>query len=933
MRAAVIGREDELGAIQAFLEQVRHGPATLVLSGEPGIGKTILWQAGVEQAKRTHRVLSHRAGETEARLSFAALSELLVDVLEETLPSLATPRRHALEVALLLGEPGEKPPDPRAIGLAFLDVLRTLAKASPVLLAVDDLQWLDPSSAGLLEFALRRLRTERVGLLASSRIEPGARVAVDVVRSFADERVQRLSLDPLSRGVLYRLLRERLGLELARPELVRLAEVTGGNPFFALEMGRELTRARGRLAPGRPLPVPGELRKLLGGRLARLHAETREVLLTAAALAGPTVELLAGAHGDGDRTVEALEEAVRAGVLELEDSRVIFSHPLLASVCYEEAPLWRRRAAHGRLTAVVTGVEERARHLALAAGGPDMGVASALDEAADQAAARGATAAAAELSELAAELTLPESPHERRRRRLAAANFHRLAGDRDRAGAILEELLAEVPRGRERADVLFGLALLQRADLPATTRLCEEALLEAEDDDAAGAEIIAFLGWMRVREGDIRGALVHARAQLEKAERVGDPVLLARAIARVTTAETLACDVTPGLIERGVAIEQRLGRSLELHESPTAAHVRLLISLGELDRARVLLQEAEAKAAASGDEGTRAHLLFNLTWLEWFAGRWERALQHAGTVAQLAEQLGDEQLRSLILTARATVDAHLGRVDEARAAADEARAISDAAGNEIFRIWDFAVLGHVELSLGNLRAAERWLRPLPARLVSLGWNDPVEELWPDTIEVLIALGELPLARSYLVQFEERAQRLGGPWPQAAAARCRGLLAATEGDFAVAFEAFERALGEHARMPGAFERGRTLLALGSTRRRAKQKRAARQALEQALAVFDELGARQWAAKTRDELARIGGRRPAPKNLTETEQRVASLAAEGRSNKEIAAALFVSAHTIEAHLSRVYRKLEIRSRAELAHRMAASEDADAEDAAKV
>jgi DNA-binding CsgD family transcriptional regulator len=932
MPAAVIGREDELGSIQAFLEQVRSGPAALVLSGEPGIGKTILWQAGVEQASGTHRVLSYRAGEAEASLSFAALSELLGDVLEEMLPSLAIPRRRALEVALLIVEPSDEPPDPHAVALAFVDVLRTLAESGPVLVAIDDLQWLDPSSAGLLEFALRRLRTERAGLLVSTRIEPGESVAF--VRSLPDGAVQQLSLGPLSRGALYHLLKERLGLELTRPELVRLYEVTGGNPFFALEMGRELARTPARLAPGQPLPVPGNLRKLLGGRLGRLQAETRDVLLTAAALAAPTVEVLAAAHGDSGRTAVALEEAARAGVLELDGSRVSFAHPLLASVCYEEARIWRRRGAHKRLAAVVVDLEERARHHALAAEGPDEGVAAALDESADQAATRGATAVAAELSELAGELTPSDSPDARRRRRLAAANLHRLAGDRDRAGAILDELLADVPRGEERADVLFALALLQRADLPTITRLCEEALLEAEDDDARSAKIIAFLSWMRLRQGDVRGALAHARAQLEKAERVGDPVLLARALARAATIETFACEITPGLVERGVEIERRLKRPLEFHESPTAAYVRRLTSLSELDRARVLLHDAKARAAADGDEGARAHLLFNLTWLELFAGRWERALRHAETVAELAEQLGDEQLRSMILTARATVDAHLGRVDEARAAAEEARVISAAAANDLFRIWDLAVLGHLELSLGNLRVAERYLRPLPARLVSLGWNDPVEELWPDTIEVLIALGELTQARSYLGQFEERAQRLGGPWALAAAARCRGLLAAAEGDLAAAFEAFERALAEHGRMQGTFECGRTLLALGSTRRRAKQKRAAREAFEQALALFEELGARLWAAKAREELTRIGGRRPASKDLTETERRVASLAAQGHSNKEIAAALFVSVHTVEAHLSRIYRKLEIRSRAELGRRIAASEDATIEDtAAKV
>jgi DNA-binding CsgD family transcriptional regulator len=923
MSAAVIGREEELGSIQAFLEEVRSRPGALVLSGEPGIGKTILFDAGVQRAGLIFdRVLTFRGVEAEARLSFAALADLLTDVLEEALPALGGPRRRALEIALLLEEPGDERLDSRAVALAFLDVVRALAASGSVLVAVDDLQWLDASSSRVLLAALRRLREEPVGLLATARVARDAPLPFALERSLPEAMLERLLLEPLSLGVLHRLLKERLGLDLARPELVRLDEVTGGNPFFALEIGRELASARARLAPGRPLPVPGNLRKLLGGRLARLHPDTQDVLLSVSALAEPTVEVLAAAHGDHERTVKALEEAKHAGVIELDESRLRFSHPLLASVCYEETPLWRRRAAHRRLAGPVAEAEERARHLALAADGPDAGVALELDQAAEQAAARGATAAAADLSELASELTPPVSDEERRRRRLAAANFHRLAGDRERAASILDQLLPDA-QGDERADVMLALARSRREAVGRSLELCEAAS-RATSDDARVAEALAFLSFLRILDGDVYGSLAAARAGLERAERVGDPELLSRAIGRVGSAEQFTLDITPGLLERGVVLEQGLPRQLEYPESPIVAFGRRLILLGELDKAREIISHEEEKAAARGDEGTRGQLLFYLIMLEWQAGRWRRGLEHAAAALELAEQLGDEQYKGMVLYGRATVLAHLGDVDEARLVAAEALTIAETTGDAEFPIWNSSLLGFIELSLGNMRAAARHLRPLPRQLVAQGWNEPGDP-WPEAIETLLAVGELDEARSLLALFEERAHRLGVPRGLAPFARCRALLAAAEGDLETAYGWFERALAEHDRAEVPFECGRTLFAFGATQRRAKRQRAARESLERAAAVFEELGARLWAAKARAELARIGGRRPASTALTQTEQRVASLAADGLSNKEIASTLFVSVHTVEAHLSRIYRKLEIRSRAELGRRIDLAKEA--------
>ena len=874
----VVGRDDELGSIQEFLAEVEQGPAALVLSGDAGIGKTILWEAGVEGAReRFSRVLSHRSVEAEASLAFGGLSDLLEPVLEEVAHELPPLRREALEVALLLTGPGVQPPDPRAIGLAFLDVLRVLAERGPVLVALDDLQWLDSSSALVVPLALRRLRDERVGFLATVRTAPDVSAPFELERAFSEGRLARLSLSPLSLGALHNLLRDRLGLELSRPELARLLETSGGNPFFAVELGRELVRTGTRPTARRALRVPESLRELLGGRLDRLPAQSSDLLVYAAALARPTVPLIAAAHGDEDAVLEALDAAARESVVELDDSRVRFAHPLLASICYERTPLWKRRAIHQALAGAVADIEERARHLALAAQAPDAAIAAELEAAAGQAAARGATAAAAELCELAAELTADDHGLARRRR-LHAADFHRLAGNRERAAAMLEQLATEAPAGMERADILFALASTRQPDAPTMVRLCDEALAEATGDDTRCARIRAFRSFAHMFEGDVGAALVDARIALEEAEQVDDPTLIAVAIARVGQAEAYAAEITPGLLERGVEIEERLGLPLEYYESPRVALTRFLMGVGELDQARAILEELEANAAARGDDGTRRQVLWRLSQLEWLAGRWERALSHAAVAHELEGQAQDRRTAGMLGRARALIEADLGLVEEARLSAEAGVAGARAMSYEYFAISSLGVLGRLELALGNLEAAGSRLRELPAQLLSRGVNEPTAPVWADAIETLISVGDLEQARAYLDAYALHSERIASSWAMAAAARCQGLLAAADGDAPAAFAAFESALLQVAPYP--LERGRTLLCLGVVRRQAGQKRAAREALERALAIFEELGARLWAKKARVELKRISGRRASSEELTATELQVAAMAAQGR-----------------------------------------------------
>jgi DNA-binding CsgD family transcriptional regulator len=909
----VLGRDEELAAIAAFLDG--DFPAALVLAGEAGIGKTTVWRAGLGQAReRSVRVLGCRPAESEARLSFAALSDLLEPVLGEVLGALPSIQRRALEAALLLSEEEGPPPDQRTISTACLGVFRRLAREGRVLVAVDDVQWLNPPTALVLEFVARRLAVEPLGLLVAERVAGEREAPLGLGR--ADLEVGRLRLGPLSTGALHRLLRDQLGATLTRPALRRVHEASGGNPFYALELVRALQATGGRIQPGRPLPVPETLEAILRERLEALSTGTREVLAAAAALARPTEAIL------GDSL--ALEQAAEAGLIALADGEVRFSHPLLASAAYTSIGAAERRRLHRRLAGAVSDPEERARHLALGAEEPSEEVARALAEAAREAAARGAPATAAELAELAVRLTPVTERDRLLERRVEAAGYHLSAGDRAKSAAILERLGEELPSGGARADALLLRASAQQS-FERSLELAKRALVEARGDDGRVAKIECYIGEILLVQGAPEQALEHARAALAAAERAGDEANLAIALSTVVWFETLsAVEPTPGLLARAVFLEDaRLLPDASDASSPSFALAMRLMFAGRLDEARARMGMSLDRAVSLGNEAALSAALLHLAELECRAGNWALAARHAAGGYECAEQLGREQDLSAHLYARALLDAHLGRVEEAREAAERGMALSESCGDEVFRLQHLAVLGFLELSVGDAAAADRILRPLAVRLASSGWREPsIYGELPNAIEALVELGELEEARRLLADLQDRVSRIESPWGEASAGRCEGLIFAAEGDLEAALAAYMRALHVHERLPQPFDLGRTLLAQGITQRRARQRRAARETLERALVIFDELGATLWADKARSELGRIGGRAASQGDLTPAERRVAELVAEGRSNKEVAAALVVSVHTVEAALTRVYRKLGVRSRAELARRFAES-----------
>lgn len=917
----VVGREDEIAAVLNFLQEPSAFPGALLLEGETGIGKTTLWQRGLELATAlSYRVLSCSPSGTEARLSFAALGDMLEPVLDDMLPALPRPQARALAVALLLEDADGSTPDQRAIALAFLGAIRVLAEEAPVVIAVDDIQWLDDASSFVLEFALRRLRDEPVAVLGSLRAgHDEALLGLDPL--LPQERAQRLAVEPLSMGAIHRLLSERLRLVLSRPKLRRLYELSGGNPFFALELGRAVDRGAIQLEPGESLPR--RLASLVDDRIVALPEDTRAALLIASALSQPTIELVGRAGVE--EPARQLFPALEAHVIELEDDRIRFSHPLIASGVYSMALPWERRALHRRLADAVPDPEERARHLALGAEGPDPDVASALEDVAGRAHSRGALRAAAELAVQAWRLTPLDRQDDRHRRAIQSVAYTFETGNSSRASALLEETLGAAPPGPPRAQALYWLGSLQEfeGDRRRVVELFRAALLESGDDVALRARLEEGLAdALFLMRKDLPQAAHHARTAVALAEQLGDAAAQVAAVAAQGLIEAMIGRLGwRDALRRGIVLERETD-SVHLTGTASFSLAVNLMWADEFDEARTIFRSLRDRADERAEESALPWILANLSLVEYLSGRWEEAIRSAEEGIEIALQTGQEPQRLYALGVRALVRCSRGE----EGARTDAQIVLDGAEQNaamISSILAASALGLLELAHDRPDAAHRILGPIGRRLEDGGVREPGSMRFvADDIEALIALDRLGEAEALLARLERRARRLDRVSARATAARCRGLIAAALGDLPAALLHLETSLGQHERIPQPFELGRTLLVTGEVQRRMKKKRPARETLVRAFDIFLELGAPLWAEKTRAELARIGGRAPAPHGLTPTEEQVAQLAAEGRTNREVADALFISVRTVEANLSRVYRKLGIRSRAGLAARLAES-----------
>jgi DNA-binding NarL/FixJ family response regulator len=915
---AAVGRDKELAVLRRFAADL-VGPTALIVEGEAGIGKTTLWKAGVAYAREAgFQVLTCRASEPEAQLSFAGLSDLLAPIVEDVVSTLPTPQRRALGVALLL-EDADAPAGERAVGAAVLNSIRTAVRSVPIVLAVDDVQWFDAPSVRAVEFALRRLHEEQVGVLLARRVDGEAALPLDLRRFFDSDRIERLRLGPLSLGALHRIIRDQAAVSLPRPLMRRVHETSGGNPFFALELARALKRRGGDLDPGATLPLPDEITDLVADRLAALPEATARALTTAAALSQPTTGQIEGAVKGG---VDALEAALDAHIIVIDGDRIAFTHPLFASAAYVAAAPGRRRKLHRRLASVVGEPEERARHLALATTTPDKEVAHALEEGARRAFRRGAASAAADLCALARRLTPATESEALRRRSVAEAEYALQAGDLERARRLLEEVVAASPPGADRAEALTHLALYYMSGID--WRRSAEILWAALDEGGADPLVRAQceLGLARMLlllRADMRDVAAHARAATVLGEQVGDATILGEALAiEVESNFLLGQPVAEALRQRALELEPTLRTFLAGRPSSYFAYVDVLADRPH--SALAVYEELCTDAIEHGDESSLAWLLLRAALAEISTGAWHQAERHVAEAEEILQQTGQPTNQAQALATRALLEARLGRAQSAREAAEVAVELVRPTGAAIPRWIALEALAFLELSLGRCAQVEPTLTPLLDETRAASVGEPGElRFLPDLIEALTALGRTEAATAHLVFLEERAQATGRLSALAAAARCRGMLRAAAGDVPGSLAAIERALDLHERLELPFERARSVLAYGEALRRAKRRRRAREVLQEALAEFERLHASLWVDRARAELGRLGGR-VATGELTATERRIAELVAEGLTNKEVAAALVVSDRTIEGHLSRIYTKLGVRSRVQLAHELA-------------
>ncbi|MGH2801602.1 MAG: ATP-binding protein, partial [Thermoleophilaceae bacterium] len=753
---AIVGRDQELDRLAAFLDLAAEAPAAALLEGEAGIGKTTLWRWTLDAAHaRGFTVLSASPAAAETALSFSALDDLLEPVVGDVLPRLAPARRVALEAALLLTADQAGSPEVHAIAAGLRDAVRVVAEDAPVLIAIDDIQWIDRPSAAVIAYAARRLGDAPVGLAVARRSEPGARLPVELDRAFAADRLERLGVSALSLGALNSIVAQRLDLRLPRPVLRRIVEAVGGNPFFALEIARALRRRGAMPGVAEGVPVPDELHELVRDRLLALPAGARDLLATAAALSAPTASLLEAATGGDDG---ALRTAIEADLVTFDGERLRFTHPLLRSAALGLLLPAERRALHGRLSAVVEEPEERARHLALSVDGPDAAVAATLDDAARLASRRGAAHAAAELCELALHLTPLGEARDAHDRLLRALRHSWEAGDADRARALGERAVAAAPPGASRARALLELGRLRtyQADVRAANAMMREALEEAGDDlevrAAAHAELAINMFLLR---DSLPEAERHGELAVELAERLDQPARLVRPLTNLGMARmALGRADAERPISRALAILEEVPDADLLRTGPRWDHACAHLWSDRLEEATAEWNALLQDAAARGDEGSMPYTLAHLALTHCLAGELEEAAALAAEGHELSIETGLASEQSMLMAVRALVLAHQGEPDPCRALAREAIALGERRSLKIAVITGRSALALLDLSLGELAAVEAALADIEWEVTEAGTGNPGGMRFvPDYVEALVGLRELDRAEIALGRYE------------------------------------------------------------------------------------------------------------------------------------------------------------------------------------
>ena len=901
MTRTLVGRDAEVAAL---LAGAATGGAswTAVIAGAAGIGKSALWEAVQSQFPTPEWLLRTRSRAAETGLAFAGLTDLLDPVPDAVLAELPEPQHAALTGATLRA--GSVPvEDHRAVATALRTLLCRLAGAGPVVVALDDVQWLDPASREALEFAVHRCP---VGLLVAVR-DPVGPVPV---AGAADGPETRVTLGPLSMAALHHLIVGALGRPLTRPSLVRVAEESGGNPLFALELARVLEETDA--VAGGPIPrLPASLIAAVSERFTDLSPKAQRSVLVVALAASPTLGLLRATDAH-----DGIDEAEAAGLLVVTDGRVELHHPLLGPAAIERTAAPEVRAVHAALAVVLREDEERsARHLALAAPEPDPAVADALDRAVDATRSRGALVAATELARLALQHSSGGPPGAVERRTLTLAGLAFEEGDAAEAERLYREVYDAGGEPGARATAALELAeiLWKRANLPECIAMAKSAVTMG-----AGPELTARAHLTLVALWDDREVNTRRAMELLDSSDSADPQLRSWAqfsLVDIEFGKGRGLDV-PALEASLVA--ERTGRAWRSDDQVATCRPALLKYADHMEAARATLDELRERAEAEGNVGQLIYVI----------GHYPLLLLRMGDLAA-AEAMTEEHLELATTTGQtnhewqarhnqAWVEMFAGRLDTATAVVEDLPEIlqPDPYAQRAYR----SVAGALAVVKGEAAAAADHLDAWWAYSKERGDDPGVSRGHGDYAEALVAVGRYDDCATFLDEAEIAARRAGRTSVLALLARGRAMLEAARGDLDAALACVEEAIRLDDEVPIAGEGARHLLFAGQLHRRRKEKLKARAALQAALAGFEAVGAAGWADRVRAELARVNIRPAAPTELTATERRVAELAASGLTTRQIAEAAFVSPKTVEANLTRIYRKLAIGSRAELGRRWA-------------
>ena len=884
----------------------------MLLYGPAGIGKSTVLDAAAQGAATESRVLRAAAAEAEAELPYLALVDLFGAAVAEVGGALPAQLRGALDAALLRSTAPATAQDQLAVRLAVLELLRQLAARQPVLIVLDDVQWVDEPSVGVLSFVARRLEGVSVRVLAAERVPDGEQPRR---RDLCPEPCTEMALPPLAAGDVAELLRERFRDALPLTALARASTVSGGNPLYAVELGRVLARPEAAALALDPLPVPGRLRQLLANRLAALPEASTAALLVAASAARPSRALVSRLeHRLGPDVLDGLEAAEQAGVIAIDAGGAVrFTHPLLREMVYGDAVPAARRAVHEQLAEVAGEPMERARHLALAHADPDETLAAVLMDAAAVAQQRGAPGAAADLARLAADRTPADSPGLAAARRLVAATHAYAAGRPDAAGAYAAAALRDGEDAATRVGARLLLVDLAEQNQSGVGPMLDAALADAGTDNALLARVHVFRALKAYYDADPVAMVRELDDAEAAAEACGDVERAVEAISLRGSVEVrLSGRSADELIERASARTIGLPLSMVVVLARQRAAIAKLLN-GEVAEAVRRVEALRSAVERSGTIRELAAVLISTTSIFIRAGRGADALAAGRYCAQLFRDAVATQGPGLLAGALSELLA--GEVDRAARLATEAVQASQAAGDDSFLGAAYAVSGQVHLMRSDPTAAVEDMRRAHALELRLSHIDPAMILWhADFVEALVAVGARAEAAEVLTEVRGNAKRHGRHVVELSLARAEAMLTAAEDGPRPAAEALSAALGRWGGHPYPVEEARAWHALAILQRRAHRRGAARDALVEAVSRYTAAGAENWRRIAVEDLARLDGARGP--GLTETERRIVELVRAGATNREIAASVFLSVKAVEANLTRLYRRLGVRNRAQLA-----------------